>query len=288
MFALAALLAVPASPAPGAAAPPGDEAIVVSGQRDTQKAVQNFVRSLTPTLWRGQISRFEHSVCPAAYGLARPQAEAVMARIRLVAASVGIPVEKPGCAPDVVLIATSDKTMLLEELWRQRGEYFGDMTHDDVRALERAPEPAAAWQLRGAPINASGMDLYWDDAKGTWVNNTVDASSRLADSARPQFDGAVVVVERKALVGLTITQLADYAAIRALTGADPAKLANSGAPSILHVLEVPIGGTAPVTMTKWDFAFLRGFYDVRRYLPTGAQRSAIANSMSKDLNSAQH
>jgi hypothetical protein len=93
----------------------------------------------------------------------------------------------------------------------------------------------------------------------------------------------VVLVERKALVGLTTTQLADYAALRALTAADPARLANSGAPTILHVLDVPIGGAAPITMTSWDFGFLQNYYDAQRNLGTGAQRSAIARGMTQDL-----
>ena len=90
-----------------------------------------------------------------------------------------------------------------------------------------------------------------------------------------------MVVERRALVGMTTTQLGDYAAIRALTGADPARLGNSGAPTILRVLDVPVGGEAPVTMTKWDYDFLNGYYDAQRSLSAAAQRSAISRSMEQ-------
>ena len=280
-FALAGLTASPAQPQPQTS--PADQAIVITGQKDTRKTVEQFVRSLTPTLWQGQISRFEHSVCPAVYGLAKPQTEAVVNRMRAVAKSVAITVDHEPCYPNVVVIATSDKKMLLDELERHRGEIFGGMSRDEVRAMESDPEPAVAWQLRGAPISASGVELVWDDKLGAWVNRTTDASSHITESDRPQFDAAVVVVEKRALTGVTTTQLADYAIIRALTGADPAKLGNSGAPTILHVLDVPIGGTAPITMTKWDFAFLHGFYDVRRELRAGAQRSAIADSVAKTV-----
>src|SRR6185437_2437839 len=120
---------------------------------------------------------------------------------------------------------------------------------------------------------ADGTDLTEDTTQGVVVNRTIDPSSRITVPVHPQFDASVVVVERKALLGLTTTQLADYVAVRALTGADPAKLGNSGAPTILHVLEVPIGSAAPITMTKWDFAFLNGYYDAHRDMRTGAQRS---------------
>ncbi|HET7576306.1 MAG TPA: hypothetical protein VFK19_07050 [Sphingomicrobium sp.] len=257
----------------------GNEAIVVTGTKETRKTVEQFVRSLTPTIWQGQISRFEHSVCPAVYGLAKPQAEAVTNRMRLVAKSVGIVVEGHHCGPNVLLIVTSDKRALLQELERHRGEIFGGMPRSHVRDMERDSAPTAAWQLRGRPISASGMDLRWDAKLGAWMNYTTDAASHITEGSRPQFDGAVVVIERKALAGLTVTQLADYAAIRALTGADPAKLGNSGAPTILHVLDVPMGGETPITMTKWDLAFLKGFYDVHRNLRANAQRSAITDNM---------
>jgi hypothetical protein len=119
--------------------------------------------------------------------------------------------------------------------------------------------------------------------KGVPTNTTIDSPSRLTDLDRPQFDAAVVVVERKALIGLTVTQLADYTAMRSLTGANPAKLGNSAAPTILHVLDVPIGGEAPVTMTEWDFAFLKNFYDVSRTMHTSAQRSAITRNLAKTV-----
>lgn len=256
---------------------------MVTGQRNERQAVSDFVHALTPTLWEGQISRFEHSMCPAVVGLAPAQAKAVEQRMLLVAKAAGIVVEDRNCDANVILIVTSDKKAFMEELHRHHGEYFGDMTRERIRDLEREPGPAAAWQLRGPPINAAGQDLYEDTGTGQYINRTIEGSSRLTEAVRPQFDAAVVVIERRALTGLTVTQLADYAAIRALTGADPARLGNSGAPTILHVLEVPEGGETPITMTGWDLAFLKGFYDVRRNLHAGAQRSAISDSMAKDV-----
>ena len=280
----AAAASAAAQPAPAQTeAAPGNEPIIVTGEKNQQKTVTDFVHALTPTLWNGQISRFEHSLCPAVVGLAARQRDAVEQRIRLVAKAAGVAVDGPRCGPNVVLIVTSDKKAFMEELRHHHGEYFGDMTRERIHDLERESGPAAAWQIKGPPINAAGQDLYQDPDSGVYVNKTIESSSHITESARPQFDAAVVVVERKALTGLTVTQLADYAAIRALTGADPARLGNSGAPTILHVLEVPEGGETPITMTTWDLAFLKGFYDVRRNMHPSAQRSAISDTMAKDL-----
>ena len=280
-FALAALLSTMASPAVTQPAPPPDGAIVITGQKDTEKTVQDFVRALTPVESHGQLSRFEHEVCPKVFGIAEPQARAVEERIRLVAKTVGVVVGGQHCAPNVLLLVTSDKKAFLKELQRHASNDYGISDHQ-FHVLEEQPGHAAAWQVQGPMMNADGVEIT-EDSEGFPVNRTIIPSSRITVPVRPQFDASVVVVERRALVGLTTTQLADYVAVRALTGADPLKLAGSGAPTILRVLDVPIGGEAPVTMTKWDFDLLSGFYDAKRDLSTAAQRSAIARSMTKDI-----
>ena len=278
------LAAAPAQTAPASES----QDIVVTGQKDSHQAITDFVKSLTPVDSNGQISRFEHSVCPVVYGLAPPQAAAVEQRMRLVASNIGITVGSKGCVPNVVVAATADKRVFIEALRHDRGDYFGDMPTRKIRAMERSAEPAAAWNIAGPPMSADGRELYWDSAYNTWRNSTIESGSRISVAVHPQFDAAIVVVEKRALAGVTTTQLADYAMVRALTGADPMKLANNGAPTILHVLQVPIGGEAPVTMTQWDYSFLKGFYDARRNLSTARQRSDIGKAMEKDVAAPPH
>jgi hypothetical protein len=279
---LSAIVAAQRPAPPDTATAANDQAIVVTGQKDTPKALQDFVGALTAVPYNRQLSRFERSVCPAVFGIPKAQADAVSSRIRAVAQSVGIAVAGAHCTPNVLLLVTSNKKAFLEELQRHRADDFG-ISDAKFRELEAQPGPAAAWQIQGPMMTADGVELTEDTTQGVIVNRTIDPSSRITEPVHPQFDASIVLVERKALVGATVTQLADYAAIRALTGADPARLGNSGAPTILHVLDVPIGGEAPITMTQWDYSFLRGYYDARRDLRTGAQRSSIVNTMTKQL-----
>ena len=281
--ALASAVALQAAPEPQPAA---DQPIVITGQKDTEKTVQDFVRALTPVESHGQLSRFEHEVCPKVFGIPEAQARAVEQRIRLVTKTVGVVVGGQHCTPNVLLLVTSDKKAFLKELQRHASNDYGISDHQ-FHVLEEQPGHAAAWQVQGPMMNADGVEIT-EDSEGFPVNRTIIPSSRITVPVRPQFDASVIVVERRALVGLTTTQLADYVAVRALTGADPLKLANSGAPTILHVLDVPIGGEAPVTMTKWDFDLLSGFYDAKRDLSTAAQRAAIARSMTKDVQNRPH
>ena len=279
----AALTVTAASAAAQDAQAPADQSIIVTGKKITKQEIKDFVRDLTPVSSSIQISRFEHSVCPAAFGLPQAQSQAIANRMRRVAKSIGLAVGGDHCAPNVIVIVTSDKRTLIEQLARQRPDYFGDLPNRRIAELGRQPGPAAAWQLAGPEVNADGMEINSDLNDAAPINRTVAPSSRLTVAARPQFDAAVVVVERAALAGLTTTQLADYAAMRAYAGADPTRIRDPGAPTILRILDAPMGSAVPVTMTSWDFAFLNGLYASRRDITTAAQRSAIGKTMTDGL-----
>jgi len=283
LIAGAVLTTSEAASAQDISATPDQSTIVVTGERNTEQRVRDFVGAITWVPARSQLGRFEQSVCPVAVGLSQLQAVAVANRMRRVAESVGIRVDGANCVPNVVVVVTSDKSAFMAELRKKYPHYFGPMPHRQIRELVRQPGPATAWQLKGPPVSARGTELHFDPSIGQYVNRTTEAASRINTAARPQFDAAVVVVERSALAGLTTTQLADYASMRAFTGSEPSRLGNSGAPTILRILEAPMGSEVPVTLTHWDLGFLRGFYASPRNLNTAAQRSAIRQSVVTEI-----
>ena len=270
------------------AAPSDQSTIDVTGARPSKEAIRDFVRDLAPVAPSIKMSRFEHVVCPSVFGLPPNQAAAVANRMRVVAKGVGIAVGGASCTPNVVVIVTSDKKSLLEQLRLQKPDYFGDLGGKKIAMLEAQPGPAAAWQIAGLDVNADGVDIQWDPTYDLPTNRTLAPSSRMHVAASPTFDAAVVVVERGSLAGLTTTQLADYAAMRAFAGADPARIGNSNVPTILRVLDAPMGTAVPITLTSWDFGFLRGLYNAQANLRSAAQRSAIGDSMNGDLHARDH
>lgn len=260
-----------------------DPSIIVTGHRNPEQDRKEFVRALTSLQFGGRIARFEQAVCPAALGLPHGQAAALVHRIRTVAQAVGVSIAGEKCHPNVVVIVPDNKQFFLQDLVKRHSEYFGSLSTEQVRTLLRSPGPAASWQLEGPPISARGTELRFDDATGLYTNTTTEPASRINSGARPQFDGAVVVVERTALDGLTVTQLADYAAMRAFTATDPARLQGTTTPTILKVLEASADSQVPPSLTSWDLGLLRGLYTAPRNLETGSQRSAIRRAMEKEV-----
>jgi hypothetical protein len=259
--------------------------IVVTGNRDMEGQLRDFVGALTQTGPGRQLARFETAICPAAVGVSPGQKEAIAGRLRQIAEAAGLAVRKGSCTPNVLLVVTADKAGFLDALWKSYPEYFGDMSASDVRRLGRTPGPAAAWHVDGPPLSADGVKLA-DGGDGAYVNRTGRVSSRITAGVRPQFAAAAVVVEARALEGLTTTQIADYAAMRAFARGDPSRLPGS-APTILKVLEAPMGAEVPITLTSWDLAFLRSLYSGTPNTTAAAQRTSIRKGVEGRLRKGE-
>ncbi|WP_029935638.1 hypothetical protein [Sphingomonas sp. UNC305MFCol5.2] len=282
----AALVAAGSAAAQDQPAAPETQQIVVTGKRSIDREIRDFVGALAETPVQRQLSRFEQSVCPTAIGLAPAQRGALIQRMRRVAEAAGIRVGEAKCSGNVVVVVTPDKRVFLKALREKKPEYFGDMSPSEIRKLLAQPGPAVAWQLRGQPLSARGTPIDVDPATGLLLNRTTEPASRLTPSARPQFDAAVVIVETRAVTGLTTTEVADYAAMRAYAGMDPSRLGDSAAPTILRVLEAPMGSAVPPSLTDWDLGYLRGLYQSPLNAYSGAQRAAIRREVARQVQGA--
>jgi hypothetical protein len=264
---------------------PSSSEIIVQGISPGRQ-ISDFVDALTDAPIGGQLSRFSWAVCPAATGLPQAQNEAIQERMRRVAKAAAVPLAGTGCKPNVLLIATPDKKALIEGLYKKYPSYFSGIPGRRVRNLANASAPAAAWHVEGR-LSADAELVPTDPVSGTQVYEASRDPSRISASTRPHFLAAVVVVEHKALTGLTTTQLADYAAMRAFAQTDPERLAKATAPSILTVLEAPMGSPTPVTMTRWDLSFLKALYAMPPAKYVNHQRSTIRSRVRKELERGQ-
>ena len=115
-------------------------------------------------------------------------------------------------------------------------------------------------------------------------SETLPLRLTIVQPTRPVFFAAAVVVERRALEGLTTIQLADYALMRALARIDPTRVPPSSPRTILSVLEAPMGTEIPITITRWDLGFLRGLYASTPNLRTTQQRGEIQGRVAAELD----
>ena len=194
-----------------------------------------------------------------------------------------MPVADVRCRPNVVLAVVPDKRAFLELLARKYPDFVRSLSDRELKTLAAAPGHAAAWQLSGPQLAANGLEISEPETGEAATNNTFTAGSRITAAARPQTAAAMVVVERAAVTGLTVTQLADYVAMRAFTRADPARLGGTTAPTILTVLDAAPDTPQPVTLTSWDLNFLKALYAAPANLYAPAQRAQISRDMSRGI-----
>jgi hypothetical protein len=256
--------------------------ITVIGTRDVASQVREFVAALTPAPVDGNVARFEASICPRIIGALPKQNEMIERRLRTVAKAAGLPLGRPGCGGNALMIITQDKRTLIESLQKQ-GNYFGDrVTPSQRRQLARQAGPTAFWRLEGF-VTASGTVLAASDGQQMASQQNSGRASRISTGTRIAVDGAILVVEARALEGLTTTQLGDYAAMRLYGFADPTSVPKS-APTILTVLNAELGSEVPITMTPWDLSFLRALYASSESLRSPAQRSEIGRRLLRELS----
>ncbi len=266
-------------------APPPPSEIVVTGTLDREEQVKDFVGALTPARG-GSIPFFIDTACPKVTGLGPAQKAAVVARLRVVAQTAGIPLGGANCVPNLFVIVTPDKRAFIELLARKQPDSFGSMSPREIGRLARTAGPAVAWQLEG-PVTLSGTPLRFDEAIGAYVNPTSEPASRLNANGRRGFDAAALVVETGSLDGITLIQLADYAAMRLFAKLDPSRLPDRAPTTILTVLTTPMGSSVPITLSNWDLGFLRGLYTVTPGLAPSSHRSQIAGKVMRELDNSK-
>ncbi len=260
--------------------------IVVEGRRDLGSEIQELVDSLPHASTIGHISRFERSACLKIIGVPPEQGTLMVERIRKVGESAGIRIGKPGCQTNVLMIVTPDRRQLFEQLKARHAFIFGEMRNREVAALQNGPGSAALWHVRGM-VDADGREYAPTSMEEVPVRQTSRKGSRITPSAHPDMAAAVLVVEQSALIGLSTTQLADYAAMRIFTGADPALLPDRRLPTILTILDAPADSEVPITLTPWDLALLKSLYASNPNIFAPGQRSEIRAKMRQELGEGE-
>ena len=274
-----AVQAAASTPAPPAQ--PSQQAIVVQGRRNVQRQIHDFVRALTDVPPAGQISRFDWAVCPAAVGLSKRQNAEVADRMRAVATAAGMRVGKPGCKANALVVVSDNAQKFVDWLKDNAPEYFIGVSPKEKALLKHAGN-AAAWHIEGR-TDQDGVGVTRDSDSGMFISSRTDVPSRISTNDHPSFETAIVVLDGRALGGLTVVQLADYAAMRAFAKTDPSRLEKPAAPTILTLLDTPIGGAVPITLTEWDLAYLKALYGSTTNRLAGQQSGEMAQKMAKDL-----
>ena len=276
-----------------AAVPPADDdEIVIRGVLDRE--VEQTVREVTDALAGDDIQRqlpqYAEPVCPLVIGLEEQPAKAVEDRIRQVAGATKLGAQAPGCDTNMMIVIADDREELFDYWRAHHPTIFTGQQPSDVRRMRDSEDAAVAWQLLewidddGEPLTVTGVGT--GQRIRTVESSGARASGRLRPMSRPIAGASVMVVDRAALDGIDVRQLADFAAMRLLSPVSVERAARLTSPTILTIFEQGMDEEVPLSLSEWDFAFLKALYNSGAMLYEGRQRSEIRQQIREELLAA--
>ena len=253
----------------GAQTAPQDDIVVRARTEAERKSIQTYVANISVRS-ESQLPRFHDPVCPLAIGFDRQYAAIVEKRIRAVATAAGVDVAKrERCTANLIVIMAENGSDLVKDIRAHRAGWLGELDPSDVDALI-APAPARAWSVTSLRNE--------DGDRQNGLTMRVMAASILKVPTRQDMEVSFVIIDKTPSMGMTLRQVADYAAMRGLARTKPP--APGGA--IDTILTAFDSTVAPVReLTATDAAYLRALYSSKGMTDAVTERNAITRRIVK-------
>lgn len=252
-----------------------DQEIVVKGAPVLEeKAAVNHVAQITRATG-GQVARYHNPICPAVMGLSPQNSAILMRRIRALAQSVGAEVDsKARCDANLIVMIASDANALFEDARKRKLSWFVGVRADDVTRLARSDGPVKVWHVTSMRNeDGHGAGVYGEDMDGATIQ--VRSASWLHKPSRQDIDGAVLIIERAAIEGMTLNQIAAYALMRTAARTDIPSTPQTGT---VLTLFTP-GAEQAGGLSAADEAYLKALYSGDGTLTGTAELTRIAASL---------
>ena len=203
------------------------------------------------------LARFQDPLCPGVAGVEQAQAEAMVGLIRQNATELGLRLADPQTCEANMLVAVIDNPRgYLDDLRKRKSYLFNWLGNAEREALFDTPGPAHTW-TRVVMRSRDGQPVYAsEDLTDPPWTQVMAAHSLIYVPIRRDILSSMVLIDKKAVQGLSVAQVADYATMRGLSGSQAERLDAPGE-SILGLFSE---GTKPAGLTRSDKIFLKTLY----------------------------
>lgn len=260
-------------------------------QRDRlERTIEAFIEETAVTVERnGQLGRYDRRVCPGVMNLAAEPAQIINDRIALAVQEVGLPVGRPGCEPNLLIIVTEDSDRLATEMMGRYRRVFEGHVREQERGLEfldafsRPGQVIRSWHMTAKDTGLPPLGSM--AAHGFRASGGFDGGSRLRAAYETDIFRTIVVVDSERIGPVDPMALGDYLAMTSLArishDADTRQVA-----SILNLFD----GDAPddvrvARLSNWDVGYLQSLYTARGDVrTTRMQVNDIAYRMGRRVN----
>lgn len=248
-----------AAPPQSADEPTSVAEVVIPGVRPDPEAVETFVDSVgAPPFGATGLATWDIPLCVEIDNLQPATAERIRDRIAGRAEMIGLDVASPGCAANVLVVATADGALTASELVDASPRSFriaSAETQLDRRALGRFRDStdAVRWWTVSLPVDALTRQVL-----ANRQNNFVwrDTGAR-PSQVRYVMNSVVVVIDASKTGDVHIDALGDYIAFVVLAQTD-AEARGREQPTILNLFDDPPHVSE---WSSWDLAYIEALYD---------------------------
>lgn len=264
-----------------------EEEIVVTGKTlPAPEAVKQQAKTITrmDDFFTAPLAQLQQKICPGVLGLPADIAGIIVDRMRWNAERIGLDVAREGkCQPNILIAFVLNGQAQIAELARTKGYVFRDVPDQDVREMLADLGPVHAWSSTQTKTR-DGMPVARNESLfDPPVVEVPISDSKIFFATRLDIAQSVVVFDLKAIDGMSVVQLADYATMRAFARTRPAK-ADAAASTILSLFDKT--APAPRELTAFDMGYLSAIYKTQGNLPASAKIGAIPREIKKQLAKA--
>lgn len=249
--------------------PAAQDDIVIEGVPLVEEDLRGDIRAITD-VEDGQIARFPFSVCPLVLGLNEEFDFIVEGQLRELAVDADISLGDPGCDANLFLIFSDDPVVTIDALRRVKRFLFQSLDPGDLRRLRSGEGPVYSWRLTQVGGNISRL------------NN--GANSRIRTEVQLDIVASFVIVDRSAIEGASLRQLAHYGALMGLAPVRSGQSETLDHPSILTLFEDRDAERAPLrSASEVDRAYLRALYSGSNARSARAKARQMTQMIRREL-----
>lgn len=266
----------------------GGTEIVVTGRNPDeidQREVTRQARAISreTNLRHQPVARFADPACPGVAGLQVNYAETVVARFRLVAEELKIPLAPEGtCRPNIIIAFSKDPRAGLKALNDRTGVLSYNLPASERRELLEKDEPVKVYSLVEDVMRNGQVIPRRQNLTQIPVGTQEGGQSLISNGIRRNITSVTVLFDSDEIGGKSLRQLADYSVMRVFARTKDASGENAP-DSILSLFDKDPDVIPPSGLTDFDRAFLTTIYEGSPYGDGQNSVQRVAHVLKKQL-----
>lgn len=258
--------------------------IEVVGRLSPRQRAESFVAEVGAAPGEARLARWDRSLCVGAGAMERDQAQRLIDRVSIVAASLGLQLGAPGCKANVMIMATTTADALAQDMVRSDPNGFqpafgnSDAGNAALERFQRSDTAVRWWQV-SLPVSADtgqvAIRMKGDDEPPSISSPSM---SRLRGGVRDDLARIYIIVDTTKLGDVSFDALCDYIAMIALAQIND-RADTTRYDTILNLFK---NSSVNSRLSQWDFAYLKYLYEADRSLAhRDAQMLEIASRLGR-------